>query len=183
LLPQQMKTYSEVLTIAREVERVLQRKQKNQAKKRPFELIDEDDEVRATQGPMIRGPFQPPMSQVVCNYCHRPGHYKGDCRVAKRLCLVCGSGSHMLWDCPHRKFGDVAPVRPAHPAPALPAPPVRRNPGPVDRRAPFPPQQYGHQQRRVRPRVDQGRGQGYVMVAEASDDAVEYGDQYPGQEP
>ena len=156
---------------------------RHQAKKRPFELIDEGDAGRANHGPMMKRPSQPPLSQIVCNYCHRPGHYKSDCRVAKRLCLVCGSGSHMLWDCPHRKFGHVAPIRPAHPAPALPAPPLRRNPEPVDRRVPIPPQQYAHQQRGMRPRADQGRGQVHLMTAEASDDAAEWVDQHPEQEP
>ena len=197
LMPQQLKTYSAVLTIAREVERGLEKKKenlmRNQAKKRPFQLMDEDDGVRVTQGPMIQRPFQSPLSQMICNYCHRPGHYKRDCREAKGLCLVCGSGRHMLRDCPHRKFGHVAPVRPAlpvpvrpalpapsHPVPALPVPPLRRHPEHVDRRAPFPPQQYG---RGARPRADRGRGQGYIMAAEASDDAAECGDQYPDQEP
>ena len=69
-----------------------------------------------------------------------------------------------------------------HPAPALPAPPLRRNPEPIDRRVPFPPQQYD-QQRGMRIRADQGRGQGYIMAAEASDDAAEWEDQYPEQEP
>ena len=84
----------------------------------------------------------------------------------------------MLRDCPHRKFGHVAPVRPA-----LPAPPLRRNPEPVDRRVPLPPQRYDHQQRGMRPRADQGRGQVHVMAAEASGDAAEWEDQYPDQEP
>ena len=88
----------------------------------------------------------------------------------------------MIRDCPHRKFGHVVPVRPAHPAPALPTPPPRRNPEPVDRRAPFPPQQYDQQQRGVKTGADQGRGQGYIMAAEASDDAAECEDQYPNQE-
>jgi len=190
LMPQQLKTYAEILTIAREVERGLEKKRlaqmRNQAKKRPLQLMDEEDVVRATQGPMIQRPFQSPLSPMVCNYCHRPGHYKRDCREAKGLCLVCGSGRHMLRDCPHRKFEHVAPVQPTLPAPvrpALPAPPLRRNPEPVDRRAPFPPQQYGYQQREMRPRADQGRGQGYIMAAEASKDAAECGDQCPGQEP
>jgi len=192
LMPQQLKTYSEVLTIAREVERGLEKKRltqmRDQAKKRPFELMDEEYADRATHGPMMKRPFQPPLSQIVCNFCHRPGHYKRDCRVANGLCLACGAESHTLRSCPYRKFGHVAPIRPAlpapaHPAPALPAPPLRRNPEPVDRRVPFPPQQYDYQQRGMRTRTDQGRGQGYVMAAEASDDAAEREDQHPEQEP
>jgi len=94
----------------------------------------------------------------------------------------------MLGDCPHRKFGHVAPVRPAlpapaRPAPALPAPPLRRIPEPVDRRVPLPPQRYDHQYRGMRPRADQRRGQVHIMAAEASDDAAEWEDQYPDQEP
>ena len=161
---------------------------RSQAKKRPFELMDEEDEDRATQGPMMERPFQTPLSQIVCNYCHRPGHYKRDCREAKGLCLVCGSGRHRLRDCPHREFGHVAPLRPAlpapaHPAPALPAQPLRRYPGPVDRRAPFPPQRYDHQQRGMRARADQRRSQVHIMAAETSGVAAEWEDQYPEQEP
>ena len=75
----------------------------------------------------------------------------------------------MLRDCPHRKFGQVAPVRPARSAPALPAPPPRRNPEPV------PPQQNDQQQRGVKTGTDQ--------AAEASVSAAERGDQRPDPEP
>jgi len=150
--------------------------------------MDEEDADRATQGLMMKRPFQTPLPQITCNFCHRPGHYRRDCRVANGLCLACGARDHALRDCRYRKFEHTAPVRPAlpapaHPAPALPAPPLRRSPEPVDRRAPFPPQRYDRQQRGMRPRADQGRGQVHVMAAEASGVAAEWEDQYPDQEP
>jgi len=187
LMPHHLKTYAEVLTTAREIERGFEKKKENQmrsqAKKRPLELMDEEGADRATQGPMMKRPFQTPLPLITCHYCHKPGHYKRECRVAKGLCLECGSGRHMLRDCPHRKVGQVAPVRPAHPAPALPAQPLRRYPEPVDRRAPFPPQRYDHQQRGMRARADQGRGQVHAMAAETSGVAAEWEDQHPDQGP
>jgi len=119
LMPQQLKTYAEVLTIAREIERGFEQKRliqmRNQAKKRPYEveLVDDDDEndeVRVTHDPRMKRPFQPPLSQIVCNYCHRPGHYKRECRVANGLCLACGAANHVIRSCPYRKFGHVAPI-------------------------------------------------------------------------
>jgi len=192
LVPQQLKTYSEVLTIAREVERVLEKKKENQmrsqARKRPLELMDEEDADRATQGPMMKRPFQTPLPQITCNFCHRPGHFKRDCRVAKGLCLACGSGSHAVRDCRYRRFEHTAPVRPAlpapaHPVPALPAPPLRRYLEPVDRRAPLPPRRNDHQQRGMRARADQGRDRAHIVAAETSGVAAEWEDQYPEQEP
>ena len=197
LMPQQLKTYAEVLTIAREIERGLEEKRliqmRNQAKKRPYEveLIDDDDddnEVRVTHDPMRKRPFQTPLPQITCNFCHRPRHFKRDCRVAKGLCLACGSGSHAVRDCRYRRFEHTAPVRPAlpapaHPVPALPAPPLRRYLEPVDRRAPLPPRRNDHQQRGMRARAGQGRDRAHIVAAETSGVAAEWEDQYPEQEP
>ena len=47
LIPQQLKTYSQILSIAREVERGLEKKIENQGQnkpiKRPFQLMNEED--------------------------------------------------------------------------------------------------------------------------------------------
>ena len=189
LIPQQLKTYSQVLSIAREVERGLEKKNENQVQnksvKRPFQLISEEDTARTTHGPVIKRPFQPPQQQMICGYCRKPGHIQRNCRRANRLCLVCGSGNHSIGDCPFKRNYPIPPAIPARAAPpALPAPPLRRNPEPVDRRAPFPPQQYDHPQRGARPRADYGRGQVHNMAAEVSDEAAaEYEAQYLEQEP
>ena len=54
LIPQQLKTYSQVLSIAREVERGLEKKSENQVQnksvKRPFQLMNEEDAARTTNG-------------------------------------------------------------------------------------------------------------------------------------
>jgi len=189
LIPQQLKTYSQVLSIAREVERGLEKKNENQVQnksvKRPFQLMSEEDTARTTHGPMIKRPFQPTPQQMICGYCRKPGHIQRNCRRANRLCLVCGSGNHSIGDCPFKRNYPIPPTFPARAAPpALPAPPLRRNPEPIDRRAPFPPQQYNHPQRGARPRADYGRGQVHNMAAEVSDEAAaEYETQYLEQEP
>ena len=182
LIPQQLKTYSQVLSIAREVERGLEKKSENQVQnksvKRPFQLMNEEDAAWTINGPIVKRPFQPSLPQIICNFCHKPGHYRKDCRMANGLCLACGTGSHAIRDCPFRRVGNTTPVRPV-----LPAPPLRRNPEPVDRRAPFPPQQYDQPQRGPRTRVDHGKGQVYNMSAEASGKATaEYETQYSEQE-
>jgi len=141
LIPQQLKMYSQVLSIACEVEQGLEKKREHQVQnkpvKRPFQLMNEEHATRPINGPIVKRPFQPSLPQIICNFCHKPGHYRKDCRMANGLCLACGTESHAIRDCPFRRVGNIAPVRPV-----LPAPPLRGNPEPIDRRAPFPPQQY-----------------------------------------
>jgi len=54
LIPQQLKTYSQVLTIARDVERGLEKKNQNQIQnkpmKRPFQQMDRDYLVMEREG-------------------------------------------------------------------------------------------------------------------------------------
>ena len=47
-----------------------------------------------------------------CHHCDRAGHVKADCRRFNGLCLVCGSSSHLIADCPVRRvsMGESFPV-------------------------------------------------------------------------
>ena len=147
LIPQQLKTYSQVLTITREVERGLEKKSKNQVRNKPvkrtFPLMNEEDAARTTNGPIIKRPFQPPLQQIICGYCRKPGHIQRNCRKANGLCLVCGSRNHSIGDCPFKRTYPIPPTFPARAAPpALPAPPLRRSQEPVSRRVPLSAQQH-----------------------------------------
>ena len=72
LIPQQLKMYSQVLSISREVERGLEKKDKHQIQnmsvKRPFQMMDEEDPTRPSNGPIVRRPFRPPPQQATCGY-------------------------------------------------------------------------------------------------------------------
>jgi len=189
LIPQQLKTYSQILSIAREVERGLEKKSESQVQnkpvKRPFLLMNEEDAARSTNSSIVKRPFRPPLQQMICGYCQKPRHIQRNCRKANGLCLVCRSGNHSIGDCPFKRTYPISPTFSARAAlPALPAPPQRGNPKPIGRRAPFPPQQHDQPQRGARTRSDHGRGQVYNMSAEASGEAAaEYEAQYPEQEP
>ena len=88
LIPKQLKTYSQVLTIAREVEWGLEKnydKMQKRLTKRPSQLMDGEDSVRLINVPLTKRSFQPSLPQSVCNFCHKPGYYKRDCRMANFL--------------------------------------------------------------------------------------------------
>jgi len=136
-----------------------------QLMEKALQLLKDEGATRKIIGPKIKRPFQRPLPGNTCNFCHKPGHFKRDCWMAKGLCLRCGSGRHMIRNCPHRKVGYVGPARPVRPAP-----PPRRNPEPV------PPQQDDQQQRGVESGADQSR-------AEASGSAAERVDQCSDPKP
>ena len=149
----------------------------NKPVKRSFQLMDEEDPTRPSDGPIVRRPFCPPPQQAICGYCLRPGHIQSNCRTANGLCLACGSGDHSLGVCPFKRMWNATP------APlALPAPPPGRNPEPVGRRAPLPLQQRG-----ARVGADRERGQAYYLSAREAEASVVIaegqGAQYPDQEP
>jgi len=58
LIPQHLKTYSQVLSIARKVERGLEKKDKHQMQNKPvkrsFQLMDEEDPTRPSDGLIVR---------------------------------------------------------------------------------------------------------------------------------
>ena len=116
LIPQQLKTYSQVLTIAREVERGPEKKKfnliRNQAMKRPLPQMGRGGPFRAAKVPTIRRPFRPVPFQItepfpVCNYCQKLGHSQQNYHRANGLCLACGSSDHAIEGCPHRRMGIV----------------------------------------------------------------------------
>jgi len=189
LMPHHLKTYAEVLTIAREVERGFEKKQgdqmRNQAMKRPFVPMGRGGPYRAAKvlarPPFRPAPYQMAQSGPICNYCQKPGHTQQNCRRANGLCLVCGSRDHSVEACPHRRMGIANQTMPALPGPSgqrvLPGPLGQRNQGPVMRRAlPLPPQQIVRPvQRGARTAAGRGRGQAYNLTeaeAEASEEVI-----------
>ena len=92
LIPQQLKTYSQVLIVAREVERGLGKKHQDEMQrksvKRPFRLKGDEDSVGSLDTPLVEQLLQPLPQQIRCGYCLKFGHYKRDCRMANKVCLV-----------------------------------------------------------------------------------------------
>ena len=116
-----------------------QSQMQNTSVKRPFQqmdrehlVIDRGDPIRLIGAPMAKHSFQPSFPRPVCNYRLKPGHTQCNCRLAKRLCLICGSEKHSIGDCPLKVPGYAAPVRTT-----LLAPPIRRNPRPLTEKLHF----------------------------------------------
>ena len=70
-------TYSQVLTKARNLERMLGKQERIQAQrpqKRPFQQMSRTDSVKNTGAPPANQPYQPRPQHMICSYCKRPDH-------------------------------------------------------------------------------------------------------------
>jgi len=78
LIPHQLKTYSQVLSIARDVEQRLEKKKRSELQhklmKRQFQQVNRRNLVRSIGAPVAKRPFQPPPQQLVRGYCQKPRH-------------------------------------------------------------------------------------------------------------
>ena len=114
LIPQQLKTYSQVLTIAREVKQGLEKKNRrhmqNKPIKRPFPQMNSGNPARLVGTPLAKRSLQLSHQQMVCGYCQKPGHTRNTCRVANGLCLACGSGNQPIGDYPFKRTWNAAPT-------------------------------------------------------------------------
>ena len=75
LIPQQLKTYPQILTIAREVERVLEKNQtqiETRQLKRPFSQMGRGNPVRLIGAPPAKQPYQPPLLPLVSGTVRSP---------------------------------------------------------------------------------------------------------------
>ena len=195
LMPQELKTYANVLSVARKVERGFEKTQgdqmRQQVMKRPFVPMGRGVPFRVAK--MQRQPYRPAPYQSaqplpVCSFCGKLGHIRPNCRRANGLCLWCGSRDHAVETCPHRRIGTTNQTLPALPGPSgqrvVPGPlgqrsqgpAVRRDQGPVVRRPPLPPQHMIRPvQRGGRTAAGRGRGQAYNLTeaeAEASEEVI-----------
>jgi len=72
--------YSQVLTIARDIERGLEKKERSQMVNKTIKKLflrgfKRMPPVRPPSTPLAKRPFQSPQ-QMVCGYCQKPGHHK-----------------------------------------------------------------------------------------------------------
>ena len=127
--------------------------------------MDGEDSIRLINVSLTKRSFQPSLYQSVCNFRHKPGHYKRDCQMVNGLCLACGTRGYLIRDCPFRKIRNIALIRPT-----LPAPVMRRNLGPVGKRTLFLSQWYSSNQvqRRPRGRTSGRKRQMYNLTEEGS---------------
>jgi len=124
---QQLKKCSQVLAIAHDVGQGLKKE-----KQEPDTEQGNEESIPTSGHKEPRQIYQYPAGQMtiptspqqsVCNFCQKPGNFQCNCRMANILCLACGSGNHLIKDCPFKRVcrtkgivhlkGNVAPVQPA----------------------------------------------------------------------
>ena len=92
LIPEQLKTYSQSLTIAHEVERGLEKKNQKKIQKKlvmqSLHSMESEDSIKHLGELLTLCPPQPPAEQITCEYCRKPGHFQVDCWKAKGLCVT-----------------------------------------------------------------------------------------------
>ena len=123
---QSLLTYDQVLTAARRMEHVMDRrnrsKEQNKTGKRQLTQADEGStgaKKQKNDTPVNRQNQNPPKPEY-CGFCNKPGHLRHECRREQGLCLLCGAADHQMTECARFKPRDLVPT--------LPAPPIQRNP-------------------------------------------------------
>ena len=104
LMLQQPKTYSQIFTIAREVEREPQKKNQDKIQmksvKRPSKLMEDENSDRPMDTPLAKQPLHARPQNIICRYCLKPRHLQHSHRKTYELCFVCGMGDNLESDCP-----------------------------------------------------------------------------------
>ena len=159
---QSLQTYDQVLTAARRVEHVIDRRNRskghNKNGKRQFPQVEEGVKKQKNGAPAQRQ-NQPQAGQKHCGFCKKLGHVRSECIREQGLCLICGANNHQMTECARFKPRDLALT--------LPVPPNQRNPGPVGHGAPLLPQNQAFLQNQRGAGNGRGRGQIHHLIAEA----------------
>ena len=145
-----------MLTIAREVKKGLEKKNQgqmqNKPKKRPFQLLDEEDTIKPIGAPLVKRSFP-----LVKRSFHPAGSMRALSETqtlttwmpeSKWIMLFVWVRGHMKGNCLFRRTRNTAPAQPTQRAP-----PVVRKLEFTDRRTSLPSQQYTFNQAQKRPRA------------------------------
>jgi len=93
--------------------------------KRPFNQVVRGPPARASPTPPSRHSFSSSPPSIVCRFCQRPGHSRGNCRWANGQYLASGSRGHQLANFPSKGQRSIMPTPPTSDA-------ARRNPVPAE---------------------------------------------------
>jgi hypothetical protein len=100
MVSHQLSTYSQVLTAARRVEMIVEkRKKKNKYQtksvQKPFNQVAKRP-TRVIEAPPAKRPIQPDVPPPIFTYCNKVKHVKKVYRMANGLCLICGANNHQV---------------------------------------------------------------------------------------